>query len=562
MNKLESLINCNMCKVKKSRCSRELPTCRYCSERDIICIYSEKIRRRGAGEAGLNSFISKIKSNNLKFRILTSMDREKNKTLASKFTLFQPILQSNDFMDEHLQGTVTKIQSNSTQNFQTHILLILSTQIIEYDRKLVPEIDFFVSKLELGVFGGILKFTIHMNQEWIVELFSPTFEEKCITNYFQTFHPETTYISKYNFYTHINAICPVLKSVVILAGYSSVSKQNPELLKYLKHVAIVQLKKNIFKIRLSVCQAMFIFSRYLLHQGLGKQSLEYFHQGYLMASALGIHVDMPGLNEMNVNERRCIRFTSYNNDSHLSCIVGTQPLYLFLAPSWASLNPIYQTNPYSKDPNELLIAECICLSKKCFNVYWIISGNLMNKYSQFTLTNPEVFSKDRNIQAIYVLQTLFNYSLIRTLDLHLSLSWKCKNSEEMEIVKNFAKMHVGLYHSLIIILNSQFTPANPILELDHSTKKQLWSAEALYQIAIDVNPLCLPMFYHYLCSTSLLYINLILAQDHESQLKELLLEKLKQVYELFHRYRSKYNMPSDIIEVVDIIATYYNIKVR
>ncbi|KXN65404.1 hypothetical protein CONCODRAFT_13000 [Conidiobolus coronatus NRRL 28638] len=400
-----------------------------------------------------------------------------------------------------------------------------------------------------------------MNQEWIVELFNPLFEEKCITSYFQTFHPMVTYLSKYKFYTNYNVICPILKSVIILVGYSGVGKQSPELLKYLKHLAIVQLKKNMFNIRITVCQAMFIFSHYLLFQGVGKQSLEYFHQGYLMASALGIHKDMPGLNEMDKDERRCIRFTSYDHDSHISSTISIEPHYLFLAPSWSPLNPVYQTNPQSKDPIEFLIAECICLAKKCYIMYWTISANLMNKYSQLTLTNPHAFLKDSNTKAIYVLQTLFNLSLIRTLDYHLRLSGRCKNPEELEIVKSFAKMHFWIYHNLIIILNSQFSPENPTLELDESTKKQLWSAQELYQNSTDVNPICLPMFYHNLCSLSLLYIKLILTYNHAPQLKELFLAKLKQVYKLFNSFSSKYNMPSDLIEVVDIITNYYNINV-
>ncbi|KXN65347.1 hypothetical protein CONCODRAFT_13098, partial [Conidiobolus coronatus NRRL 28638] len=366
---------------------------------------------------------------------------------------------------------------------------MLSAQIIDYDNKLIPQIVFFVSKLELGVFGGLLKFSIHMNQEWIVELLSPSFEEKCISNYFQTFHPMITYISKYKFYTNINVICPVLKSVILLVGYSSISRQSRELLKYLKHLAIVQLKKNMFNIRVSICQALFIYSYYLLFQGLGKQSLEYFHQAYLMTSALGIDKDNPGLNEIDKDERKCIRFTSYYHDSHLSSTISIQPIYLFLTPRWTPLNPVYQTNPDSKNPNEFLIAECICLTIKCYKIYFTVPANLMNKYSQLTLSNPQTFLRDNNAQVIYVLQTLFNHSLIRTLDLHLNLSVKFKSCEELQIVKNFAKMHVGLYHSLIIILNSQFSPANPTLELDKSTKKQLWSAEALYRITIDVNPL-------------------------------------------------------------------------
>ncbi|KXN65038.1 hypothetical protein CONCODRAFT_13520 [Conidiobolus coronatus NRRL 28638] len=561
MNKLESLINCKSCKIRKVKCSRELPSCSYCSERDLLCIYSDQIKRRGVSEVRLTPFITKIRaSSSFKLHKQTSRDIENKETQVGKFIFFQPILQPIDFFHESSQGMITKIQPNNTQKFKTHILLMLSTQIIDYDKKLIPQLDFFISKLEHGVFGKLLKFSIHMNQEWIVELLSRSFEERCIDSYFQTFHPMVTYISKYKFYTNSNIVCPVLKSVIILVEYSSISKQSPELVKYLKHVAIVQLKKNMFNIKVSVCQAMLIYSHYLLFQGLGKQSLEYFHQACLMTSALGIHKDIPRLNEMDRDERRCIRFTSYKHDAHLCSIVNIQPYYLFLVPSWTPLDPVYQTNPYSKNPNELLIAECTCLSIKCYNMYWITSVNLMNKYSQLTLFNPQAFLIDNITRVIYVFQNLLNYSLIRTLDLHLSLSAKCKNPEELEIVNNFAKIHVRLYHNLLIVLNSQLSPENPSLELDQYTKKQLWSAEALYRITFDVDPLNLPMFYQILCSLSLLYIKLILTHGHIPQLKELFLRKLKQVYELFKNYRSKYNMPSDLIEVVDIITNYYNIK--
>jgi hypothetical protein len=527
----------------------------------MLCTYSDKIRRRGASEAGLTSFISKIKAgSSVKFSEQTFRVYEKNVPQELKFILFQPILQSTDFVDEDLQGTLTKIQPSNVQKFHTHTLLTLSTQIINYDTKLMPQLGFFINKLEIGAFGG-LKFSIHMDQEWIVELLSPSFEEKCITNYFQTFHPMVTYLSKYKFYTNNSVVCPVLKSVIILAGYSSVSKQSPELLKYLKHVAIVQLKKNMFSIKLTICQAMFIFSSYLIYRGFRKQSLEYFHQAYLMASALGIHKDIPGLNEMDRDERRWVRLTSYSHDSHLCSVTRIQPHYLFIAPSWTSLNPVYQTSPHSKDPNEFLIAECICLSIKCFNMYWTISGNLMIKYSQLTLFSPKNFLEANITKATYLLQTLLNFSLIQTLDLHLSLSRWYKNPEELKIVKNFAKMHVRLYHTLRIVLNSQFSPSNPTLELDQNTKNLLWSAQGLYQNSIDVNLICMPTLYYNLCSISLLYVKLILTYDHVSQFRESFIDRLQQVYGLFNSYRSTYNMSNDFIDVIDVITSYYNIKI-
>ncbi|KXN66892.1 hypothetical protein CONCODRAFT_11152 [Conidiobolus coronatus NRRL 28638] len=481
-------------------------------------------------------------SNSFKPYRRTLANDEKNETQVYKYVLFQPILQPVDFVGKSSQEAVTKSQFNNAQKFQNHILLILSSQIINYDRKLIPQIGSFINKIELGVFGKMFKFSIHMDQEWIEELLNPSFEEKCITSYFQIFHPILTCLSKYKFYSDHNTICPVLKSVVSFVGYSCVRKQRPELLKYLKHVAIVQLKRAS-----SILE-------------VGKQSLEYFHQAYLMASTLGIHKDIPGLNEMDKNERRCIRFALYKHDSQLSAVIRIQPHYLFLAPSWIPLNPLYQTNPHSKNPYEFLIAECICLSIKCGNMYWIISANLMSKYSQLTLLSPQAFL-DNYTRIIYVLQMLLNHSLIRTLDLHLNLSEKCKNPEELEIVEKFAKTHVRLYHSLIIVLETQLSPESPTLELDQSTKKQLWSAEALYQNSIDVSPLSIPILYRNLCSLSLLYIKLILTHGHIPQHKELLLEKFKQVYNLFNSYRLKYNMPDSLVEFIDIIVNYYKIKI-
>ncbi|KXN65939.1 hypothetical protein CONCODRAFT_12348 [Conidiobolus coronatus NRRL 28638] len=120
MEKSESLISCNICKIRKVKCGRELPMCSYCSKRGITCIYPDRIGQKGVSETGLNSF-----------------------------------------MNESSQPAVTIIQSNNTQKFQTHILLILSTQIVEYDKELIPQIGFFVNKLELGVIGALLKFSIH-----------------------------------------------------------------------------------------------------------------------------------------------------------------------------------------------------------------------------------------------------------------------------------------------------------------------------------------------------------------------------------------------------------------
>jgi hypothetical protein len=510
----------------------------------------------------LAPFINKIKaSSSIKYCELTFKGYKINEFQEHEFALFQPILQPKDFADDNSQGIITKIQSNNTQ-FQTHIILLLSTQIIDHDNKLMPQIDFFVDKLEIGLFGKLLKFNIRMDQGWIMELLSPSFEEKCNTSYFQTFHPMAAYISKYKFYNNSSETCPVLKSVIILAGYSNTSKQSPELLKYLKHVAIVQLKKNMFNVRVSICQALFIFSCYLLFQGLGKQSLEYFHQACLMASALGIHLDMPGLNGVDKDERRCIRFISYHHDSYLSSIISIRPNYLLLAPIWAQSNPNHQINPHSKNPNEFLIAECICLLIKCFNMYWSIPTNLMNKYSQLTLVNPRASLIKNYSQLVYILQSLFNHALIQTLDSYLRLSGKCKNTEELEIVKSFAKIYVGLYYIRIIILNSQLSPENPTLELDQSTKKLLWSAQGLFQNSVDVGSFCISRCYQDLCIVSLLYIKLILVYNHLPQVKELLLEKLKRVYELFGSYRSKYGMPNDLIELVSIMSHYFNIKVK
>ncbi|KXN65405.1 hypothetical protein CONCODRAFT_13001 [Conidiobolus coronatus NRRL 28638] len=117
MDESESLINCNMCKRIKARCSRELPKCSYCSKRGIVCNYSDQIRRRGVGEMGLTSFLSKIKvRSSVKFRELTLKDFEKNNIQVRKFILFQPISQPVDFVDESSQEIVTKLQFNNIKN--------------------------------------------------------------------------------------------------------------------------------------------------------------------------------------------------------------------------------------------------------------------------------------------------------------------------------------------------------------------------------------------------------------------------------------------------------------
>ncbi|KXN65346.1 hypothetical protein CONCODRAFT_13097 [Conidiobolus coronatus NRRL 28638] len=94
MNKSETLINCNTCKIRKVKCSRELPNCSYCSERDLLCIYPDKIKRRGASEVKLTSFVTKMKAGSgFKPHKRASRDSENNEIQVNRFTLFQPVPQ-------------------------------------------------------------------------------------------------------------------------------------------------------------------------------------------------------------------------------------------------------------------------------------------------------------------------------------------------------------------------------------------------------------------------------------------------------------------------------------
>jgi hypothetical protein len=567
--KLESLISCLTCKNKKIKCDRALQSCGYCSKRGIQCFYSNK--SKGGDQLYYRLSFSK---NSQKPKPAQERDKRGSKAMQNlQFKMYYntdipDILYKGIFLpgnkpEDAINTFISPIIPYGGEKLQTHLLLMLTTQIIQRDNNVTDDISDFLGKLKLGIYGGRLKFNIRIGSEWIRELFDQDLESNCIQCYFNSFHPMVPYISKYKYYTNIERVNPTLRSVIKYVGYSFYYKQHPELLKYLKNCALIELKQSMFKSNLDNCQALFIFSYHMLFQGLAKQSLVYFKQACLMASILGIHSNSSNLDEISKQERYFIRFVSYAQDSHLSSTLGVQSYYLYMAPKWIPLNPLYQTNPYSSDRSEMIRAECLCITIQCFTRWIIPSSNLMIKYSQLTSSRNMPLSTENTKIPVQILETLYKESHVNALDLYIKLSEKYNHPEELNAIRKTIIMNRGFYYELTLILNTQFSPRidEQTGQLNRSTLKAIKIADSLYKITTENIPECLPMIYHYLSVISLFYIKLILNLSFP-QLQQELKSKLVEVYKLFKAYQRQYNLPEDIIEVVETMSRHYHIKLQ
>jgi hypothetical protein len=577
-NKGESSISCLSCRKKRIRCSREQPACEWCLRRETECIYPKKSHRRRNEPTSYSSNQIKLNFKPTGFNsiIPEQLKKLENVKLKVHTTSYTNSDEINIYVFEPIPRPITSKPANiftpeepkplkltQTKKFETSLILLLTKQIVKFDPHIVPEIDWFVEKIELGVFGGITKLTLHINQDWIQELFEVNFKQKVIDSYFKYFHSMVAYISKRNFFINIDKISPVLMSVIMYVGYTYCQKQHPELRKYLKSSALIQLKKNKYKINITTCQAYYIFSYSMLFQGQAKQSIPYFNIACIMASALGMHVDMPNIHLDIQSERHCIRDQAISHDSHLANTLFSQPYYLFLAPLVTIIDPFYHINPYSTDPNEELHAQCVSTCRYIYNRYWMPTTTHMVTYSIKLSSGPIDFeSKDFKLK-IQFFNELYNYCMVQTIVTFTNLSKRCKTLEEFNIITKHVWTLFAMYCQLQMILYAQFPyDVDPITgNLNPSTMKAIHAANAIYNIASNQPEGGISMFYHYLSAISLFYINLISNMNNYPSIRAKLITKFKLIYNLFEECRKKYMFSKDVIQVINVMIKYFKIKI-
>jgi hypothetical protein len=579
--KSESSISCFSCRKKRIRCGRELPKCEWCNKRGSECVYPKKSHRRrneptsySAAQNKLNfksssvGSVSELRGFN-DFGLNLQAQNFQNNSNEINIFIFEPIprplpppgvsIVSKQAALDLLQPSLNLLKS---KKFETSLILLLTKQIVQADPLIVPEIDWFIEKIEHGVFGGITKLTLHINQDWIQELFEPNFKQKVIDSYFKYFHSMVAYISKRNFFVNFNQVSPVLMSVIMYVGYLYCPRQHPELRKYLKSSALIQLKKNKNKFSITNCQAYYIFSYAMLFQGQAKQSIPYFNIACLMASALGIHLDVPNIHLDVQSERHCVRDQAISHDSHLANTLLCQPYYLYLTPLVTIIDPFYQINPFSDDPYEALHAQCVSTCRYLYNRYWMPTTTHMVTYSLLISRAPIDYESEDFKLKIKFFNELLNHCQVQTLISFTNLSKQYQTTEEFEIITKHVWKFFAMYCRLQMILYAQFPPKiDPVTgELNSSTMKAIHAANAIYNIAKNQPECGTTMFYYYLSAISLYYMSLITSLANYPAIRAKLIDKFRVIYQLFNSYRVKYCLSRDIIQLLDIMIAYFKIK--
>ncbi|KXN71176.1 hypothetical protein CONCODRAFT_6134 [Conidiobolus coronatus NRRL 28638] len=300
----------------------------------------------------------------------------------------------------------------------------------------------------------------------------------------------------------------------------------------------------------------------MLFQGQAKQSVPYFNTACLMASALGMHVDMPNIHLDIQSERHCIRDQAISHDSHLANTLFSQPYYLFLSPLVTIIDPFYHINPYSTDPNENLHAQCVSTCRYIYNRYWMPTTTHMVTYSiKLSRGTIDFESKDFKLK-IQFFNELYNYCMVQTLIIFTNLSKKYQTLDEFNIITKHVWTFFAMYCQLQMILYAQFPyEVDPITgNLNPSTMKAIHAANAIYNIASNQPEGGTSMFYHYLSAISLFYISLISKMNNYPSIRAKLITKFKLIYNLFEECRKKFMFSKDVIQVINVMANYFKIK--
>ncbi|KXN74084.1 hypothetical protein CONCODRAFT_15116 [Conidiobolus coronatus NRRL 28638] len=578
----ESGISCDTCRRRHVRCGRQLPKCSWCLKSNVLCIYPKISRKRqsrqkfdnmskiefGKEDDGLRFFNSKNNNNSgnqaqkiNKVNMLT-MVSSNFKGSNYTFKIIPSISLNNQPGYMEVSGVISQDSINGIR-FEPHLMLQLLSQITSNNPRMYTEVDWFVDKIKLGVYGGVVKSHIKLNNEWIKDLFNPSFKDTTLTNYFTYFHPWVTYFSKRLFYKNLDFIDPCLISVLLFVGYQYTSNLHQELLKYLEYQAKIQLTKNFNRANKSICQALFIFSYSMLFRGLAKQSLPYFNQACRISSILGIHLDIPGLSRIDQHERKCIRSMSICQDQHLKGTVSLPPYFGFIFPLISQMDPIIHIK-HEESINELdlLEAECICLVRWLFDKYWMPATNIMLQFylkcelksNELTLENLRRFCN--------FLSSLFGICLINSCDKFLILHSKYNSPDHHPIIQRYVWFFTCMYHQWVLLIHSQQPPKfnKNTQQVDKRTQRCLSAAKSIFRVVKTSPVTTLTMYYHYLAAISFFYVKLYLnSADNEAFQEELLID-LGEVYALFLKFKIDYKFNNEGFDALTEMLKVLKIK--
>ncbi|KXN74085.1 hypothetical protein CONCODRAFT_93334 [Conidiobolus coronatus NRRL 28638] len=586
---MDSGVSCDKCRVRKVRCGRELPSCSWCAKSNVLCTYPkvshrrrklQKIQNTGkilfnsegetGGRNGGKQRANKKRQNELirqgdSLTLLDLYQCAQFKLLAQ----FSPIISNNMGYNDFIGigggvGTLPLVYPSGSERvqFQPHLMLMLYSQLIEVNPKIGSEVGWFFEEIKDGIFGKQYRSHIRMNTDWIKELYHPDFKERALHSYFKNFHPMITVFGKQLFYKNLTHLNPALLSVVIFVGYQYSNGQHKELLKYLEHLAIVQLKKYFFEASLQNCQALFIFSYAIFLRGSAKQSLRYFYQACQLSQIFGIHLDISGLAGIHQSERNTVRSIVIGLDQHFSNTIKLPPFYNYMIPTVGRTDPQYQVELGNEGEIALLEAKACCLLRSCYDRYWMPVTNHMAVFTQLNELKSNNLNSDQLQAYCQSLGKMYNYCLVKSCEKFLRLSEDYPLPEHTEIIQNHVWMFTGMYHQWILLVHSQRPPKfHPITqEVDYHTWRALKAVKGIYNLSIDNPKGVLFMSYHYLSALSFFYLKLYLNSGANLGFQQEMQIELSKIYNIFLKYKKLYSFPSDSLDAVNEILKVLKLK--
>ncbi|KXN74086.1 hypothetical protein CONCODRAFT_2980 [Conidiobolus coronatus NRRL 28638] len=548
----DSGVSCSECRRRKVKCGRELPTCAACIKFDFECIYSGSTHKRH----------NRLKLDNMSKISFGGVKRPcPNTNLTFKLVQYLPIHGSQENSMDFCHQDLVKYGSGP--KFNPHLTIMLLGQILEKNPWIGTEVDWFLNNVKLGIFGGVIAAHIKLDNSWIKELYNPNFREHALNNYFQFFHPWFSYFGKRLFYARLNLEDSVLLPVLIFVGYQYMSNHHKELLKYLEHMAIVQLRKNMYKVSITNLQALYIFSYSMLLRGLAKQSLPYYNQACRMGSALGIQLNIRGLAADIQNERECIRSISTMQEQHLISTLNIPTYLAGITHSPMPMDPVFQIVHYEASYAEVVEAECISMLRWIYDQYWMVVTSEMHALAfKQEIKKVDLSSDELQVKCDYF-GKLYDKCLVISYGKFLELTNRFNTPEAKQIIEKYIKIFTCNYYQWIILLYSQQKPSfDPLTQaVDYHTQRALTAVKNIFKLVTTSYPSTLYLYYHYLSGISFFYLNLYLNTTENPLFQYEIKQELSNIYLKFKAYKEEYSFSNDYLLALVEILKFLKISV-
>ncbi|KXN65124.1 hypothetical protein CONCODRAFT_169785 [Conidiobolus coronatus NRRL 28638] len=595
-------VSCDICRRRKVKCSRDLPSCSWCVKNKATCSYPSHSHRRRNDKSSQTGKISinldngknkyflfnsgKVVETGGEVKLIVKAKAkggrvgESNEGL-NKFCLYQTLKTDSNLdtigssSSDSSSGSSSpalgsiRLQSDYQQEqryqFKLQTLVLLIRQILDNQPELTEKLNPFYECLKTGEFGSSgIKLKIFMSSNWYQVLHNPGFDTQLIDNFFNIFNPFINYLSKFHFYRNLQNMPPVLMSVIRYIGYQFTLNQDKSLRNFLKDLCLMELKKCMFKVNLVNCTSLLIFSYAELMQGFIKKSWAYYNQGCLMANALGIHLDVPSLNELEQERRRIIKSMVICHDLHFFGVLdNAQPYFHYMVYQVNCLNYKFQLPP---TPHlsilEIVNAQAGVTLRYVYDRYWLPAIYHISTFSSKNSKNHLTFDElDKTIQKF---TRMLDYCYIKSLEKFVQLGAVHNFKEAHKIIETNVIVFVLMYHHLILGLFSHYP--TPTTIKSKGEKSPLWLTRALYgaKIIFNIARKCpksyLIMHHHYLTEISLFYLKFgnLIDQELASEFKSI----LQSIYEMFLNYNEKFLFSNLSTEAFIIIskALGYNYK--